>query len=219
MRTAVMIVAVVCVATVLTELLGLGFLWYRGQLTSTSIAEMRLALSGDDEDSFGIDESEMQDQLSSEDYSRQRVTRILELSTREEELDLLKRVVNDTRQGVIDEQAKFQKKKLNFEEQLNILQETAASEAMEKTRGVLLALQPDDAIDYLMALAAEENIMLLKGMPDKSIARILQTFLAGKENEQTRGQEVFQAISQGNPSKLLIDEALIGLSGDQPVAN
>lgn len=219
MRTAVIIVAVVCVATVLSELLGLGFLWYRGQLTSASIADMRLALSGDDEDSFDVDESEKQDQLSTEDFAERRVTRILELSTREEELDLLKRVVTDNRKELIEEQEVFQQQKEGFEKQLKQLQEAAASEAMEQTRGILLALQPDDAIGSLMALTAEENVMLLKGMPEKSIARILQQFLSGEENERVRGQEVFKAISQGNPSKSLIDESLTGLTGIRPVAN
>ena len=219
MRTAVMIVAVVCVATVLSELLGLGFLWYRGQLTSASIAEMRLALAGDDESLFDIDESEMQDQPSTEDLAEERVTRILELSTREEEIELLKRVVTDNREGLKADQKKFQDHKADFEKQLKQLQKTNASESMEQTRAILLALQPADAIDTLMGLTADENVMLLKGMPEKSIARILQQFLSGEENERARGQEVFKAISQGNPSKSLIDESLTGLTGNGPVEN
>ena len=90
---------------------------------------------------------------------------------------------------------------------------------MEQTRGILLALQPDDAIDTLMGLTADENVILLKGMPEKSIARILEQFLSGEENERVRGQEVFKAISQGNPSKSLIDESLTGLTGNGPVEN
>jgi hypothetical protein len=189
MKTAVMIVAVVCVATVLTELLGLGFLWYRGQLTSTSIAEMRLALTGDDDDLFGVNESETEDQLSSDDYTRKRVIRILELSTREEELDLLKRVVTDIRKDLKKNQDQFGEQKKNFEKQLNTLLETGTSEAMEKTRGILLALQPDDAIENLMGLTVEKNVMLLTGMPEKSIARILEQFLIGEENERARDKK------------------------------
>ena len=147
MRTAGMIVAIVCVATVLSELLGLGFLWYRGQLTSASVADIRMVLTGDDGDSLDVDEAGEQDQPSIEDVAEDRTTRILELSTREEELALLKSIVTGNRKDLITDQDGFKAQKKGFEEDLKALQKTAASEAMEQTRGILLALPPADAID------------------------------------------------------------------------
>jgi hypothetical protein len=150
MRTAGMIVAIVCVATVLSELLGLGFLWYRGQLTSTSIADIRLVLTGDDGDSFDIDDSEKQDQPSIEDVAEDRTMRILELSTREEELALLKSFITDNRKKLDTAQGGFKAQKVGFERDLKELDKTAVSEATEQTRGILLALGESAITDFVV---------------------------------------------------------------------
>ena len=197
----------------------MGFLWYRGQLTSASIADIRLVLTGDDGDSFDIDESAKQDQPSIEDVAEDRTMRILELSTREEELAMLKSIVTGKRKDLDTDQDGFKAQKEGFEKELKELEKTAVSEATEQTRGILLALQPADAIDSLMGLAIEENVVLLKGMPEKSTAKILQQFLIGDDDEKKRGQEIFKEISQGNPSKMLIGDSFNGLLGNEPPEN
>ena len=68
-------------------------------------------------------------------------------------------------------------------------------------------MSPDDAVENLMQLDLEENIVLLKGMPEKQIAKILQEFLKGKDEQLERGWQIFEAISRGEPSKKLIDAA------------
>jgi hypothetical protein len=45
-RTPIVVICIFCVATILSEVVGLGFLWYRGQLASETIAEIRVSLSG-----------------------------------------------------------------------------------------------------------------------------------------------------------------------------
>ena len=219
MRTAAVIVGVICVATVLSELVGLGFLWYRGQLTPATIADMQLALSGEDDSVLDVEDGEKQDQPSNEEYAEERITRILGLSTRQEELNLLKRVITDNRKGLIEKNEEFREQKAEFEKQLQELQTASTSTAMEQTRGILVSLPPADAVDNLMGLTTEANVQLLKGMPEKTIAKILQEFLSGDESEKTRGQDVFRAISEGEPTKKLIDEAFTGLAGERPAAN
>ena len=204
MRTTVIIIAVVCVATVLTEVLGVAFLWYRGQLSTNAMEDIRLVLAGQDPNAFAIDEEKKQDELSSEDYINRRTMRILELNTRQEELDLLKKLVIDNRKELIDDQDTFEDKRLAFQEELQQLQTASTSAATEQTRGILSSLQPADAMSNLMALSIAENVVLLKGMPEKTIARILKEFLNGDENQRQRGQEVFTAISQGKPATDLI---------------
>ena len=219
MRTTVVIFTIVCVATVLSEILGGAFLWYRGQLTADSIADIRLALSGEDQDPFGIDVEKERGQLSSDDFIRKRTMRILELNIRQDELDLLKKMVTDNRKGLIKEQDAFEQKKQEFQRQLKDLLATSTADATEQTRGILRALSPPDAIDNLMALPVTENVVLLQGMPEKSIAKIIKEFLNGDDAQRLRGQEIFKAISQGEPSKSLIDETLSKLTDDAPVTN
>jgi hypothetical protein len=219
MRTTVVIFSIVCVATVLSEILGGAFLWYRGQLTADSIADIRLALSGEDQDAFGIDVEDKPDQLSSDDFIRQRTMRILELNVRQDELDLLKKMVTDNRKKLIADQETFKEKKNQFQTQLGDLLATSTANATEQTRGILRALAPADAMDNLMTLPVTDNVVLLQGMPEKSIAKILKEFQNGDEAQRLRGQEIFKAVSQGEPSKGLIDETLSKLSGAAPATN
>lgn len=219
MRTTVIVCSVVCVATVLSELLGIGFLWYRGQLTTDAVDDIRLILAGQNQDSMAVDDEAQRDRPSSEDYIRERTMRILELNTRQEELDLLKRMVSDKRKQLIDEKSKFDEKRKEFQTALLQLQSEGTATASEQTRGILLSLQPADAMAHLMALPAADNVMLLKGMPEKSIAKILKEFLSGDKDQRERGEEVFQAISQGEPSKGLIDDTLKKFAGDAAAGN
>lgn len=48
MRSLVMIVCVFCVATLMTEALGLAYLWYRGQLTPAALTEISAVLRGEE---------------------------------------------------------------------------------------------------------------------------------------------------------------------------
>ena len=68
-RTSLVVISVVCVATLLSEVLGLAFLWSRGQLTVDIINDIRLVLVGQDPDRFDLDEEEKEDQLSSKDHT------------------------------------------------------------------------------------------------------------------------------------------------------
>ena len=217
-RTSLVVISVVCVATLLSEVLGLAFLWSRGQLTVDTINDIRLVLVGQDPDRFDLDEEEKEDQLSSKDFVRQRTMRILELSARDEELDLLKTMITDNRKGLIDEQELFEKEKKDFEDELQRLQQANTSTATEQTRGILIALSPSNAVETLLALTVDEDVLLMKGLPEKSIAKILKEFLTGNDEQKERGQAIFKAISHGEPSKMLIDNALQKLAEDAATA-
>lgn len=211
-------ISVVCVATLLSEVLGLAFLWSRGQLTVDIINDIRLVLVGQDPDRFDLNEEEKEDQLSSKDYVLHRTMQILELSARDEELDLLKTMITDNRKKLIDEQELFKKKKKDFEKELQRLQQANTSTATEQTRGTLIALSPSNAVETLLALTVDEDVLLMKGLPKKEIAKILKEFLNGNDEQKGRGQTIFKAISHGEPSKMLIDNSLQKLAEDAETA-
>ena len=71
----------------------------------------------------------------------------------------------------------------------------------------------------MMALSVTDNVVLVQGMPEKSIAKILKEFQLGDAAQRLRGQEIFKAVSQGEPTKGLIDETLSKLTGDEPTTN
>lgn len=207
MRSGLIIFSVFCVATLASEVLGLAFLWYRGQLTPETLKEIRVALTGEAQDELGIDEEERNSQPSIDDVLARRSMGILELNTRQTELDLLKNMIDAEKDDLKTQADAFKAMKESFETQLSQLNANAASESTQRAQGILLALSPADAVENLMQISLEENIVLLKSMPEKEIAKILQEFFKGEKEQSERGRQIFGAISQGEPAKKLIDKA------------
>jgi hypothetical protein len=68
-----------------------------------------------------------------------------------------------------------------------------------------------------MQLPLDEDIVLMKGMPEKMIAKILKEFQATlitssdasgerKETPAERGRKIFEALSRGEPSRSLLEQ-------------
>ncbi len=207
MRSGLMILSVFCVATLMSEVLGLAFLWYRGQLTPETVKEIRMTLTGENQDELDTDEDAAILQPSIDDVLVKRSMGILNLNTRQVELDLLKNMIDTEKENLQRELDSLGTMKDSFDSRLKALNADIASEATQLARGILLALPPADAVENLMELSLKENIVLLKGMPEKQIAKILQEFFKGKQEHMERGQQIFEAISQGEPANKLIDAA------------
>ncbi|MCH7990024.1 MAG: hypothetical protein IID46_12855 [Planctomycetes bacterium] len=205
-RSLIVVICIFCVATILSEFVGLGFLWYRGQLTPEIIAEIRVILSGQYHD---LSEGEQEEETfypSSEDIVKQRSISIMDFNNREEELDSLKSLVDENAVRFSNQQEIFERNKIEFDKKLATLVEQIVSEGSEQARGVLVKLTSSDAVLYLMELDLQVNIVLLKGMPEKKIAEYQEEFLKGDQKQVKRGHEIFEALSRGEPKKSLIDQ-------------
>jgi len=205
-RSLIVVICIFCVATILSELVGLGFLWQRGQLTSETIAEFRVLLSGQYAD---LSESEQDEETyypSIGDIVKQRSISVMDFNNREKELKSLKSLVDESAMNFSKQQAELERKKTEFDKRLAMLDEQIVSEGAEQARGVLVKLTPSDAVLYLMELELQENIVLLKGMPEKKIAESLEQFLKGDQKQVKRGNEIFEALNRGEPKKSLIDQ-------------
>jgi hypothetical protein len=208
MRSIVFVVCLVCVATVLTEIMGLSYLWFNGQLNPTSMQEIRVALG--EEDDTAIEEEKTDSAAASlDEVIKTRSGRVWSLEKRNTELSLLKLMLNDKAEELSSSKMAFEKQRLEFQNQLKLISDNQAAKSTEQSRGILLKMAPEDAIANLMPLTLEQNITLFIGMQPKSIALILQQFLASGDKAQVeRGQQIFQAISEGQPSRKLIDQTL-----------
>lgn len=208
MRALVVIVCVFCVATLITEGLAAGLLWWRGQLTVDTVRDIRMLLSGQNTEIESESEEATRLQPALSDVVRERTLRILELDTRAGELALLNETVTARSQELLQRRIEIEKERREFEERLRQLQTEVASQAVEQGRAILMAARPDDAVNNLMPLELQENVILLRGMPEKSIAEILEEFANGTEDQRKRGQQIFEAITRGGPAKELIDGSL-----------
>lgn len=210
-KSIIVIFCVFCVATVLSGIGGIGLLWFRGQLTPQTLADIRLALAGGEVEAVAVEEEVDRAQPSSDDVTRQRSLAILGLSAREEQLQILNDMIEKNRKSLLEDEKSFENTRLAFEKQLANLKASITSEATEKARTILLAMPPADAVNHLMELDLTECVTLVKEMPEKKAATILQEFFvaAGPKNDERikRGHEILTAIGAGQPERKLIDEA------------
>lgn len=222
LKYLIVIFCCVCVTVVLCEAAAVGVLWQRGMLTDHHLREMKLVLTNsaatDDEEKEGPKVAQFP---SVEEVAQARAVKILNLDKRESELTTLKSMADNKRSDLETQQQEFRERRKAFEDELQKLEQSVTSAATEQARGVLLALPPKDAMRQLMQLSLEDDVILMKGMPEKTIAKILKEFqgdgTAGnqpatppgeaKETPVERGRKIFEALTKGNPSIRLIEQA------------
>lgn len=208
MRSLGMIISACCVATILSEIVGVGILWSRGQLTPGTVRDIRAVLSGQDLAAAAIDEEMQKVDVSREDVVRERSMRVLELNSLQNELSVLKGMVDSRKTSLLAEQKAFLKQKEDFEKMLATIDADRTSTATQQAQAILLAMPPADAVTTLMRLTLEENVVLMQGMAEKKIAVLLKSFAEGNDGPKvTRGQEIFEALSRGEPARGQIREA------------
>lgn len=196
-----------CAAVVASQGCGLAILWSKGRLTRDVWRDVcEVVLHGTpQEQTVATDEPE-QEHLSTEEVMQKRIKAILDLESREGELALLKHIVSQQADQLVAEQAGFVRQKKEFEDRLAKLDEETATQAVEQARGILAALPPADGVRNLMSLDLSENVVILQGMPEKTVAKILQQFARGDDPQQERGRKIFEAIEQGAARRDLVED-------------
>jgi hypothetical protein len=217
------VLSVCCVAALLSEALGLGVLWSQGLLSVRRLREMRDLLGPQEKEVVAVEGEPPLALPSSQDVLRERSLRVLSLGSLETEVGLLKSMIENERNGLIAQRADFQKEKAAFNTQLQQLSEKNVVEAREQSRSVLLALPPADAVERLMQLSVDEDVLLMREMPEAKIALLLKEFAAAPEGGDAattardaparvlRAKEIFARISKGEPRESIIRSALNNL--------
>jgi len=207
-RSLLAIGGIFCAMIVLAEGIGLAVLWFTGSLNGDAIREIRAVLQGGPESKLPVQAKEPEVQTPSHDEIREaRLTRILQLNARESELKILKRMTSDTANQLISDRQAFDQLKIQFHSELQRLEEQNQSAATEQTRTVLMATAPEEAVQRLMALSPTEAVELVRGLPEKTIARILQAFQLDPKTA-ARGQQLFEELYRGQPNRSLIENTL-----------
>jgi hypothetical protein len=225
------ILSACCFAAVLSESVGLGLLWSQGLLNAQRLREIRDLFGPQEKESAAAD-SETQPVLpSSQDVLRERSLRVLSLSSLETEVGLLKNMLETERAGLSGQNAEFQRQKEAFQAQLLKLADENTVAAREQARAVLLALRAPEAVDRLMQLSVEEDVVLMREMPEAKIALLLKEFTTAPEgaanpnatkeaqDRRTRAEQIFKRITDGQPRDSIIRSALGNLQqveGERP---
>jgi hypothetical protein len=216
MKSLALILACFCIAVVVSGVFGLGLLWYRGNLTAHNLRDLRDVLTGGvanaDRD---LDDEKSAPQASLEEVVAARARMSVEYNAKEAELAIFKQMMTEGTARLSAQREAFEQRKRAFDQELKQLEETLNSEATSLARGVLLALSPKDAVDKLMTLRVEEGVVLLKGMPEKSIAKILKEFKETPDQIE-RGKSIFEALNKGEPLRPLLDRTKSDLNAGAP---
>lgn len=208
-RTLLMTVAVASTIVVLLQLGTVLYLGLTGVLTTERMWEFQ-ALFEESQTQSEADESIDQEgrEFSIEELMRERVVRTFDLEDREREMDRLVKIVVEHRDAILKSQQDLIARKAQFTKELQDVKDREVSEATVLAQGVLLAVPPGDAVRDLMQLSLDHNIALLKGLPVKSIGKILMEFHQGDEDQKKRGTEIFQALADGDPAVRMIEEEI-----------
>lgn len=205
-RMLIKIFACVCIAAVVSQAGALAVMWKRGLLSEHNLREIRLIFTANhqqaEQDAITARNAS---QPSLAEVTRERANRLFEIDRREGQLQAMKIMAEDQAAELEQRQRDFRAHRKSFEQGLESLQKKITAEACEQARGVLLALPPRDAVEKLMILPLSEDVLLLKGMSEKSIAKILAEFNATPE-QQDRGRKIFEAISRGDPARSYVND-------------
>ena len=203
-RVLGMVIGIFCTATVLTAVAVLAYAWSQGNLTPEATREIVAVLKGEPRPS-DLQPAETENEMASnEQLLKARTERILGISARESELAILKQAIDDQANFVIKERKQLEILKKAFREELAEQQEKVTSEAVAQARGILLKMEPESAVEKLLGLEVADAVILIKGMPDKDAARILDQFrirIAGQnpEDRVEKAEEIYRAIYRGEP--------------------
>ncbi len=199
-----MVISIFCTATVLTGFVALAIVWGQGNLTRETGENIVSILKGEP---ITVDEESLEEQQevpSYKDIVKARAARILSIAARESELTIFQQAIEDQVKYITSERGKLEQNREAFRVELKQEQEKITSEAIVQARGILLKMDPESAVEKLATLDVTDAVVLLKGMPEKDAARVLDQFrqrINGKDpiERVKKAEEIYKAIYKGNP--------------------
>lgn len=214
MKYLFIIIGCLCTTVVAAESTVLITLWNRGMISAHHLQEIKLVLMNRTPADEPDTEGEIKQQFPSvREVAEARAVKVLGFDKRESELTTLKGMADLKREALEALQKQFRAQRKEFEDELARIEAEITAASTEQARGVLLALPPKDAVRQLMQISLEQDIVLMKGMPEKTIAKILKEFQAaadpaatdGKDASAERGRQIFEALSRGEPARTLLE--------------
>ncbi|HBN74393.1 MAG TPA: hypothetical protein DD473_00950 [Planctomycetaceae bacterium] len=217
------VIGIFSTATLLTAMLVGLYAWGEGNLTRESTLEIAAILKGEPSPAVLSEVKEPVHMTSFDQVVEMRTEKILSISSRESELAILKKAIDDQAKLVTKEREELRQVKQTFREDLDKEYEKIKSESVEQARGILLKMEAESAVEKLLSLAVSDSVLLIKGMAEKDAARILDQFrtrIAGKDPQERyeKAEEIYKAIYFGEP---LIEPAERARQAmlDQPESN
>ena len=220
-RTLAALVGLVSFAILFAEFSAIGLFLARGQVTRETFALALDRITGESSLAKGAaaprTTAEPEAAPSAEEIREAEIRNALDLKTQAEELRLLRELLAAEAERLDKGRAALDAERNAFEKRLAEIRSVATGAATEQAQAILKALPASEAVGYLMAAEEPEALRLLRGLPERTIGKILQEFAAGTDDEQQRGRAMFAALSAGDPERSLTETATgTDAGGDGP---
>ncbi len=219
-----MVISIFCTATVLTGFVTLAIVWGQGNLTRESGENIVAILKGEP---ITVNEETLEKQQempSYDDIVKARAASILSISARESELAIFQQAIEDQVKFITSKRGELEQDREKFRAELLQEREKITEESIVQARGILLKMDPESAVEKLLALDVTDAVVLFKGMPEKDAARILDQFrqrINGKDPiaRTKKAEEIYKAIYQGKPLIDPVEKSLQAMEdkGTKPV--
>ncbi|QDT17637.1 hypothetical protein [Alienimonas californiensis] len=216
-RALATLFGVICIATVATQTLAVGVMWWHGRLTPSAWAEIAAALDGapgatapGDATSEATAPAGPTRTPTYEEVLERRAAAALQLADRTEALRSAARAVAAEAKAVADDRAALAADRTAFERELTQAREELTAEATEQARELVKGMGPKDSVGYLMSLPDLSVVTLVKGLDARTASKVLAEFAGGTEQERARGVVIFAALHAGQPEAAAIDAAAGG---------
>ena len=216
-RLLTTLIAGVCVATVATQAIAAGVLWWHGRLTPAALVEVRDALDGAPRSSGASvepgreaasgDDEPTEPTPTYEEVLERRALAGLELADRETQLRSAAKAVLAEAAAVEAGRAALAADRAAFAAELAEVRRELTGEAVEQTRDLLKGLGPKKSVGYLMTLPDDAVVTVLRGLDARTAAKILGEFAGGTEQERAKGAAAFAALHAGEPERSAVDDA------------
>jgi hypothetical protein len=184
------LIAYVCVATVITLALALGYFWHTEQLSSEKVFKIVAMLQDVDLQQLAAQQKKTGDEVPPEEPSLNEVMHRQQVQDRNFEVKLLalktgKQEYDASFQKLIEKIDRYDRMVQDVQSRLKQQQELTTQENLSKVVSQLEQVKPDVAKDSFMKFIAEERmddaILLMSKMSESKLSKILKTFQTPEE--------------------------------------
>ncbi len=206
------LVGYICIATILSLLLGIGYALSTGLLTKSKLDEIAAVIAGVERSETKqvktVKTDETSEQPSLDDMEQKRAVKTRDIEMRELSVSNgINRIAYETAQ-LQRERADYDKLRSQFDDRLNSLLGTAKDQGMENVRLIWETIKPKQAKEQILQMieANEEPevVKILSAMPIAKRAKIVGEFKT--EEEAKKLQRIVELIRQGVPDAKLIED-------------
>ena len=214
LAAATALIAAVCVATVIAELLAFGYLRSRGKLDEKTVRKLIAVANGMEitppraKHGGGADNT-APEQASLDDVARERALKSRDIELREQSLNDNVSMVKTEYAKLIEEKDRYERIKAAFRAQLDELREGTLAENRETARTILENMKPKQAKEQVLRMLKDgemnDVIKILSLMPSNKRKKIVDEFKT--EDESQKLAEILKEIREGVPESNLVDTA------------